>query len=339
MTDLNAERIAEYQPVEAGIATLRQKYGSLVWDVSTPKGLDAAKAARAEVREPRYEIERVRKALKAPAIAYGKRIDDEAKRITSALLEIETPIDEAIKAEEDRREAAKAAKEAAEKARIEAVQQKIADIRALANLRPGVSAEQIDKTWAELTDRELSEADFAEFLEQAKRAQAETVEALHLAYEDAHAREQEAARMAAEREELTRLRREQEERDRIAKAERAAEEAAAKAKRDEEQSALQRQRDEIAKAQADIDRQKREQAEAEREAAAREAQRIAAEKAEADRKAAHEAEQARIRADRIARASKRPDDRELACVISEHYQIELDAAFGWLATFGQEKAA
>ena len=53
--------VAEFDRVAAGIALLQQEYAGVVFDVSTTKGLDAAKTARATIREPRYEIEKVRK--------------------------------------------------------------------------------------------------------------------------------------------------------------------------------------------------------------------------------------------------------------------------------------
>jgi len=121
--------IAEYNPVAAGLAELKRKYANVAVDVSTTKALDEAKRVRAEIREPRYETEKIRKALKAPALAHAKLIDTEAARITTELLAIETPWDEAIKAEEARKEAEKAAKEAAEKARIMAITERIAGIR------------------------------------------------------------------------------------------------------------------------------------------------------------------------------------------------------------------
>jgi chromosome segregation ATPase len=110
--------LTEFSRVEAGLAALREKHGNTVYDVSTTIGLDAAKAARSEIREPRYAVENVRKAAKAPLVALGKRIDIEAARITSEILKIETPVDEQIKAEEARRVADREARKAAEVERL-----------------------------------------------------------------------------------------------------------------------------------------------------------------------------------------------------------------------------
>ena len=73
--------VAEFDKVAAGLAELKGKYAGVVFDVTTTKGMDEAKAARAAIREPRYEIERVRKAAKAPILKLGKELDDRAKAI------------------------------------------------------------------------------------------------------------------------------------------------------------------------------------------------------------------------------------------------------------------
>ena len=78
------QALTEYSKVEAGLAAFRERHGSTVFDVTTTAGLDAAKDARAEIRAPRYEIERIRKGAKAPLLALGKRIDTEAARIVIA---------------------------------------------------------------------------------------------------------------------------------------------------------------------------------------------------------------------------------------------------------------
>ena len=81
--------LTEFSRVEAGLAALRERHGNTVYEVTTTAGMDAAKAARAEIREPRFAVEKVRKAAKAPLLELGRRIDAEAIRITEAILAIE----------------------------------------------------------------------------------------------------------------------------------------------------------------------------------------------------------------------------------------------------------
>ena len=124
-----SNEIAEYSKTETGLAELRSRLANVAYDVTTVKGLAIAKADRAEVRGLRTGLEAMRKSIKAPSLAHCKLIDAEAKRITDELLKLETPIDEVIKLREAELEAERAAREAAEKARVMAITERIAGIR------------------------------------------------------------------------------------------------------------------------------------------------------------------------------------------------------------------
>lgn len=101
--------IAEYSQTASALSDLRHRFLGVAFNVSTTKGMDEAKKARQEVKGYRTALENKRKEIKAPALERCRLIDDEAKTITAALLEIEEPIDQQIKAEEARKEAEKAA--------------------------------------------------------------------------------------------------------------------------------------------------------------------------------------------------------------------------------------
>jgi chromosome segregation ATPase len=184
--------LTEFSRVEAGLAALRAKHGNTVYEVSTTAGMDAAKAARAEIREPRFAVEKVRKAAKAPLLAIGRRIDAEAVRITEAILAIETPIDDQIKAEEARRLAEKEAKRAAEVERLrqEAAEKLRAEEERLAAERAAIAAERKKAEEEAAEARRLAEAEAA-----AARRKAE----IELAAQR-KAIEEERARIQAERE-------------------------------------------------------------------------------------------------------------------------------------------
>ena len=108
--------IAEYSPTEAALAELQERFGGVVWDLTTVKGNADARAARRELVTLRTNLEAKRKALKAPALEYAKRIDSEAKRIAAAIGAVEEPIDAQIKADEARREQERQARAAAAQA-------------------------------------------------------------------------------------------------------------------------------------------------------------------------------------------------------------------------------
>ena len=201
--------LTEYSKVDAGLAELRKTYGAVIYDVKTTAGMDAARKARLAVREPRYRVEEIRKSAKAPLLALGKQIDGEAKRITAALLEIETPIDEQIRAEETRRETERKAKEDTERARVLAIQTKLAKLQSLPEaytsaLAPAKLAEIITQLEAGLTFDYQEFADTAEGLRQValvalRRAHVEAIEREECEAAAEAARAAEEARLAAER--------------------------------------------------------------------------------------------------------------------------------------------
>lgn len=190
--------IVEYQETAAAIAILREKHSG-PFDVGTKDGMALAKDARAEVRGYRTAVERMRVELKAPLLEKGKAIDAEAKRITAELIEIEEPINRAIKAEEDRKEHERQEKARAEAARVAELRSRVDAIRHGLNEVTGKSAEaiRVAMQWAETYQPDPGE--FMEFLPDAIAARNEVREILKKMLADRE-------RAEAEREELERLR-------------------------------------------------------------------------------------------------------------------------------------
>lgn len=318
--------IAEYRPMEAAVADLRAKYGATHWEVRSVDGMKAAKEARAAVREFRFNLEHARKEAKSEILARGRLLDSEAARITSDLMVIETPIDEAIKAEEKRiadEKAAKAkaeaeareAKERAERERVLGLRDRIAAISAPLMKLVDQPAIVIGGFVKDLEALAAEPGDFQEMQSSAASAIADTLERARSLHAKAVEREAEAVRLkaeqekiAAERAELERLRAEQDKRDAEAKAAREAEEKAsreriakeeadARAKREAEEAKLRAEREaEEAKLRAE-----REAIEADRRAKA-EAERKAREAAEAKEREARWEQQKRMDADQMLQA-------------------------------------
>lgn len=339
--------VAEFDRVAAGIAALQDKYKDVVFDVSTASGMTVAKNARAEIREPRYEVEKIRKAAKAPILALGKHLDNEAARITAALEEIEQPIDSLIKTEETRKEAEKAEKARIDQERIDSLRAKVEKIRRHADLAVGKSPDEITALTANVALVEISVEHFGEFSGEALQAQNETIDRLNELHAKAVEHEAEQLRLAAEREELNRLRAEQAERERVAAAERAEAERKAREVHDARvaemrieqgrQEAEQRRiAQEQANAQAEIDRQRRELEE----------QQIAAAQAEADRVEMIEREKqekaeatAKLKRDKEARKQREqfiadgPGAIEIVKLVADHYGVETAFATNWLGRY------
>lgn len=230
--------IAAFDKIAAGIAAIELQHPKdLAVDVTTTAGMKQAVAARAAWRDPRIAVEKARKAAKAPVLELGKQIDTFAAGLESTLREGEDNYDKQIKAEEARKEAEKVAKAAAEAARVQAHQDRIATaIRSHAIDSVGTSAANIADEINHL-EQFAVDASFEEFQGQAQVAKDETLDKLRemhtaaVANEAEQARikaeqEAEAARIAAERAELDKLRAEAAERERLAASERAAAEKA-----------------------------------------------------------------------------------------------------------------
>lgn len=300
--------IAEYNPTEAALAELRTKYADAAFDLTTVAGNKAARAARLELVTLRTSLEKKRKELKEPALEYSRRIDSEAKRIAAAILELETPIDEQIKADEARREREKAEREAAERVRVEAIVSRLEAIKGAVAKAAGRSSLVI-LTVIESLDAQVIGEDFDEFRERAQAAKTEALAALREMHARVAEQEEEARRLREEREAL---RREREAQEKAAAEARAAEEAAAaerRRKEDEERAARQAELDaEAARLAAEREAFERTQ----REQAAREAaDRAAIEAAERIKREAREAaERAELEAREAAEREARQRELE-----------------------------
>lgn len=207
--------IANIDKVGAGIAALAERFKGVIYEVATTAGLDDARAARAEIREPRYEVERIRKAAKAPILALGKRLDAEAARITGELEKLETPIDAQIKAEEKRIEDTRQAKIAAEVKRVADIHARIRDMSNGITLLCATSHLSVIENWIEKTEAVAIDDSFAEFRGNAEIEKVDVLRRLRELHAAATAHQQAEDALKAERERLAAERAEQEERNRV----------------------------------------------------------------------------------------------------------------------------
>lgn len=274
-----------YSPSDAAIAEIRDQVRNAIPDpvaaVATKEGYNEVKTALAMVVRLRTQIEDRRKALKADSLEYGRKIDAEARRLTTLVADIEVPLREAKLAkdkEEERKIAEATAKikadaEAKERAEREAEEARLKAIRDEEERKLQAERDRLAAERAEL-DRQRKEAD------DAARAERERMAKEQKKLDDA------AAAIRAEQERLAKI-----EADRVAKekAELAAKEAEQKRQREaEERAEFERQAKERAEAEAKAKAEREAKEKADRE----ERDRLAAEakaKAEADEKARIEA--------------------------------------------------
>jgi hypothetical protein len=319
--------VAEFDHIEAGLLDLERKYRDVAYDCTTTLGMVEAKAARQEIRTPRYAAQNAAEAAKKPLTALSKAIGARKDEICARILAVETPIDAQIKAEEDRKAVEKAAREQKEREAAAAIQARIDHIRAFSIIPAGVKAAGIKAGIDNLQAIDVTLDAYGDRAGEAAQAKAQTLERMNELLTAAVSHEAEQARMEAERAELARLRAEAEaaakvERARIAAEQKAQAErlAAERAAFEAEQAAARAE----AKKRDDADRARRDEEDRKaREARAAEDKRIADARAalEAEQRAVREAEEARA-----AAARKVEQDAADAAAAAERKRLDDEAA-------------
>ena len=281
------------------IEAIEKEARSLVPDVSTRKGRDAIASMAHKVARSKTYIDNAGKDLVAELKVLPKQIDESRRIVRERLDALKDEVRKPLTDWEN-----------AESARKEALQQRLADLRALAdvidsvgNYLPSVEIQQriesakavaLDDSWQEVAA-------------EAGVAKDATIQQLEAAMIVAKQREHETA-------ELERLRKEAEEKARLEREENIRREAAEKARRDAEQ-----------KAKAELEAAARREAEEKARAEAAERQRIeteqraAREKQEAEERARREKEEA------VAAERRRLEEAEAARLAEEQRKAEEEA--------------
>lgn len=291
---LQQHAMQEIDAVAEGIAALQERYTGVVYDVSTTAGMADAKAARKEIRQVRYDVERIRKDKGSELKRIATAINDRAAEITAPIRALEEPIDSQIKAEEER----KAAEKAAEQERIAKQERALECLRRAPLECVGADAAALQDAIQKMHQDSIDWLDDV-YRPEAEKIRAESVAALEkmlderrkldeAAAELERQRQEQAAREAAEAE-ARRKQQEKEDAERRAKQE--AEDAERKARQEAEDRARAEAEAKLAKEREELEARERAQREAEAKA---EQERLeAAQKAEADRVQREQEEAAR----------------------------------------------
>ena len=192
--------LAPYSETEAALAELELRLSGKTYDLKTTAGDKEARADRLELTRLISALEARRQLLKAPILARGRMLDDEAKRITEALEALRRPIDAQIKADEVRREAERKAKEE----RRAQLRRRIDEIRAAATGHARSDAKTLAEAITAVKALDVSREQYDELADEAAGAKTSTLETLRQLHAGATEREAEAARLAAERAKLAR---------------------------------------------------------------------------------------------------------------------------------------
>jgi hypothetical protein len=332
---LASSPIAEYSPTAAKLAEIREQLAGKTFDCTTPAGDREARQTRRVLVELRTGIEAKRQELKAPILEQGRLLDAEARRITGQIVEMESPIDAVIRAEEARKEAIRVEAERKEAARVAANKAEIDAIRdaPLAYLRQPAADIQAEIQRLQGIDLDLIDEDFRD---QAQHTRQITLGQLIGMQERAAEAERQAAALAEERAENERIRaqaaereRQQEEAHQRELAERAEAERIEREKRDaadaefRRQAAAEQQRtqNELAAARAAEQKRLDDEAEAQRQAQA-EADRQEAERLEGERQRQEQTRQAAWQAHLLTITLREAAQRAL-----EHIEAEQGADY------------
>lgn len=186
-------RIPEFQPIELRIARDILPLKGRQYELTTTDGMQEAKADLKAITSYLAELEKARKVTKDEPYKLCVLIDAEAKRISVPVeLEIKAPLKAAIEQEEGRLAKIEAA-------RVEAIQKRIALIRA----RPGWGAKAADiRTMLNYVETVEIDAAFAELQDDATVAKAEALRDLRQMLETATEAERQQAEQEAERQRL-----------------------------------------------------------------------------------------------------------------------------------------
>ncbi|WPH64065.1 DUF1351 domain-containing protein [Vibrio phage vB_VpP_1] len=200
--------VPEYTPFETKLTEFKDKYESIVVDVSTTKGMEAAKASRKELRDSYLNLKDLKAKIKAPVLERGRLIDSEYNRIDAELKKLFAKFDQPIKDEEAKKKAAKEKKEREKREALLALQNEIANIQSVSSSLIGSSSEAIEQSLAELRALDIDSDKFGDLAVDAIKAKQTSISQLETMIQQAkHAKAMEA--------ENKRIRAEQERRQRI----------------------------------------------------------------------------------------------------------------------------
>lgn len=267
--------IAEYRPHEEQIVRLETSYAKLVVDCSTSDGLANAKEVRVDIRDVRYALANTTKTALVP---YQQKVKEAQARVNQVkefgevlkdrVLAIETPIDEAIKAEEKRVADAKAERERIEGERVEAIRAKITRFSSVAAAYASRSASDVASVLQNVKESVILPEEYAEFEAEGTIARDNAIEQLETLHRAAVEREEAAAKLAAQQKELDELREKQRIADENAEKERQRIAAEDRQRIADQQAELNRQREQLQRDQ-DAQRLKDEQNQRDQEELAR----------------------------------------------------------------------
>lgn len=157
---------------------LAERYRNVGFDVRTTKGMEEAKAARLALREEvRYPMQKLRDERSKMLGTMQRQANISADALIEEVERYEAPIHEQIQAEENRKEAERAERAAAEQRRIDGHLQAIAAINGLVTAAMGLTSAELEQAITNAQGVVVDEG-YEEFQGQAQQAKDETLRQL-----------------------------------------------------------------------------------------------------------------------------------------------------------------
>ena len=152
--------VPEYTPFETQLTEFKEKYDSIIVDVSTTKGMEAAKASRKELRDAYLNLKDLKTKIKAPVLERGRLIDSEYSHIDAEIKELFAKFDKPIKEKEAEKKAAKEKKEREQREALLALQNEISSIQNKPSALIGFSSEAIESELQQLRTLDIDSEKF-----------------------------------------------------------------------------------------------------------------------------------------------------------------------------------
>lgn len=203
----------DFSETEKALIEAEHRFKDVVHDVTTTRGLKAAKADIGELRTMRTTTDKKRLEAGRVLLAEKAKIDDQAKAIIGRITALEEPLKLQVEAEEARKEAERLAELEKERVRVETITAKINDFRELTGKVAGWPSGRIQAELSRISELHIFDDEYQEYTAQAIDAHDACVARLSQMLADAQGREAEAERVRkleeqakAQQEELERLR-------------------------------------------------------------------------------------------------------------------------------------
>ncbi len=295
--------IVEFDPVARDLAVLRHQLRGVAYDLTARADEEAARRDRRFCVSLRTRLDDVKAETKADLLKRTRAIDEAYRLIRAAILEVEKPIDDQIKAKERAEEERREAERQAIAARQKAMRAAMLEAFTAASVPPGVKKAAHLRAERERIIAIDTGAAYGDMQPEADDLRSAVLEALTGRITEAEAVEAEQAALAqqraeqeAERQRLDAERKQREQED-------AARRAEEDKRRAEEQARLDAEAKRLADERADFERQQAEQRERE---AAEQRRKDEEARAEAERKeaAAQEEREAAAAAERQRQAEE-----------------------------------